>query len=78
MTELMSPRGRKVRILATLGPASDTPEMIARLMLAGADAFRINMSHGSQADKAEAGRGDSRARGGIWPPDDDPVRPAGA
>ena len=53
MTELMSPRGRKVRILATLGPASDTPEMIARLMLAGADAFRINMSHGSQADKVE-------------------------
>jgi pyruvate kinase len=53
VTELMSPRGRKVRILATLGPASDTPEMIARLMLAGADAFRINMSHGSQADKAK-------------------------
>ncbi|HMI40856.1 MAG TPA: pyruvate kinase, partial [Sphingomicrobium sp.] len=52
MTDLLSPRGRKVRILATLGPASDTPEMIARLMLAGADAFRINMSHGSQADKA--------------------------
>ena len=53
VTELLSPRGRKVRILATLGPASDTPEMIARLMLAGADAFRINMSHGSQADKAK-------------------------
>ncbi len=53
MTDLMSPRGRKVRILATLGPASDTPEMIAKLMLAGADAFRINMSHGSQADKAK-------------------------
>lgn len=46
------PRDRKVRILATLGPASDTPEMIETLYLAGADAFRINMSHGNQADKA--------------------------
>jgi pyruvate kinase len=35
-----------------LGPASDTPEMIEKLFLAGADAFRINMSHGLQADKA--------------------------
>ncbi|MBP7952246.1 MAG: pyruvate kinase [Sphingorhabdus sp.] len=46
------PRNRKVRILATLGPASDTPEMIEKLFIAGADAFRINMSHGEQADKA--------------------------
>ncbi|WP_174274644.1 pyruvate kinase [Sphingomonas bacterium] len=45
------PRGRKVRVLATLGPASTSPEMIRKLMLAGADAFRINMSHGSHADK---------------------------
>src|SRR4051812_35870335 len=44
------PRGRKVRILATLGPASDSPAMIRRLAEAGADAFRINMSHGSHAD----------------------------
>ena len=46
------PRSRKVRILATLGPASDTPEMIRRLSQAGADAFRINMSHGSHEDHA--------------------------
>ena len=44
------PRGRKVRILATLGPASDSPEMIRRLAEAGADAFRINMSHGDHKD----------------------------
>ncbi|HEV2746933.1 MAG TPA: pyruvate kinase [Allosphingosinicella sp.] len=44
------PRSRKVRILATLGPASDTREMIRELAEAGADAFRINMSHGSHAD----------------------------
>ena len=53
LTEYLPPRGRKVRILATLGPASRTPEMIGRLFRAGADAFRINMSHGDQADKAE-------------------------
>ena len=47
------PRMRKVRILATLGPASDTPEMIEKLFRAGADAFRVNMSHGEQADKAQ-------------------------
>jgi len=45
------PRARKVRVLATLGPASDTTEMIARLFQAGADAFRINMSHGDQFSK---------------------------
>src|SRR5215213_10095837 len=44
------PRTRKVRILATLGPASRTPEMIRKLAEAGADAFRVNMSHGSHKD----------------------------
>jgi len=49
----VGPRGRKVRILATLGPASSSEEMIGRLMAAGADAFRINMSHGDHPSKAE-------------------------
>src|SRR5205823_2273799 len=53
MTTAIAPRSRKVRVLATLGPASDTPEMIATLFQAGADAFRINMSHGDQASKAQ-------------------------
>ena len=47
----ISPRSRQIRILATLGPASDTPEMIATLFQAGADAFRVNMSHGDQQSK---------------------------
>lgn len=51
MTKAFTPRSRKVRVLATLGPASNTPEMIARLFEVGADAFRINMSHGDQASK---------------------------
>jgi len=51
MTKL-PPRSRKVRILATLGPASDSPEVIRALFVAGADAFRINMSHGAHEDHA--------------------------
>ena len=53
MTETLAPRSRKVKILATLGPASSDAKMIRRLMLAGADAFRINMSHGDQKQKAK-------------------------
>jgi pyruvate kinase len=38
-------RLRRTKIVATLGPASSDPSMIARLFQAGADVFRINMSH---------------------------------
>lgn len=38
-------RSRKVKILATIGPASSSVEMIRKLFEAGADVFRINMSH---------------------------------
>ena len=38
-------RNRRVKILATLGPASSDPEMLGRLFEAGVDVFRINMSH---------------------------------
>src|SRR5215211_516037 len=41
----MQRRSRRTKIIATLGPASDSPEMIARLFEAGADVFRLNMSH---------------------------------
>jgi pyruvate kinase len=50
VVEETSPRQRKVRILATLGPSSADLDMIRKLYRAGADAFRINMSHGSHAD----------------------------
>ncbi|MXO75702.1 pyruvate kinase [Altererythrobacter aerius] len=46
----LEPRQRKVKILATVGPASRSPDMLERLLRAGADAFRVNMSHGEQAD----------------------------
>ena len=50
----LGPRGRKVKILATVGPASRDPDMLRRLLRAGADAFRINLSHGDHATHAAA------------------------
>lgn len=49
----LSPRDRKVKILATVGPASRDPETLHRLVVAGADAFRVNMSHGERAQHGE-------------------------
>ena len=49
----MFKRNRSVKILATLGPSSSDVETIKSLHLAGADVFRINMSHGDP-DKMRA------------------------
>ncbi|WP_298222328.1 pyruvate kinase [Acidocella sp.] len=46
------PRHRRTKIIATLGPASSTPEMIIKLFEAGTDMFRLNFSHGSHEDHA--------------------------
>lgn len=46
-------RTRRAKILATLGPASSSKEMIRKLVDAGADVFRLNFSHGTQEDHAE-------------------------
>ena len=35
-------RRRRTKIIATLGPASSTPEVLARLFQGGADVFRLN------------------------------------
>ena len=45
-------RQRNVKIVATLGPSSSTEDMIRKLYLAGADVFRLNMSHGTHEDIA--------------------------
>ncbi len=45
-------RLRNVKIVATLGPASDTYEMVRALFEAGADVFRLNMSHGGHEEIA--------------------------
>ncbi|HEX7391034.1 MAG TPA: pyruvate kinase [Acidiphilium sp.] len=45
-------RHRRTKIIATIGPASSTPEMLAHLFEAGADVFRLNFSHGTHEDHA--------------------------
>ncbi len=46
------PHYRRTKIVATLGPASDQPETIRRLIQAGVNVFRINMSHGTHDNHA--------------------------
>lgn len=41
---------RRTRIVATLGPASETPAMVERLLAAGMDVARVNFSHGTRAE----------------------------
>jgi pyruvate kinase len=41
---------RRTKIVATLGPASSDPQVLERMILAGVDVFRLNFSHGSEAD----------------------------
>src|SRR5579875_3757681 len=45
-------RRRRTKMIATLGPASSSPEILARLFQAGADVFRLNFSHGTHEDHA--------------------------
>ncbi len=44
----------RTKIVATLGPASDSAEMIDRLLGAGVDVFRLNFSHGTLEQHARA------------------------
>ncbi len=44
---------RQTKIVATLGPASSSAEMIRALFTAGVDVFRLNFSHGTHADHQE-------------------------
>jgi pyruvate kinase len=45
-------RRRRTKMIATLGPASSTPEIIERLFRGGVDVFRLNFSHGTHEDHA--------------------------
>ncbi|HYO25097.1 MAG TPA: pyruvate kinase [Lacipirellulaceae bacterium] len=42
-------RWARTKIVATVGPASSSPEMLAALARAGVDVFRLNMAHGDPA-----------------------------
>lgn len=44
---------RRTKIVATLGPASASPDTLARLLSLGVDVVRLNLSHGSCPDHAE-------------------------
>src|SRR3954466_15756215 len=44
---------RRTKIVATIGPASRDPEVLARMVEAGMDVARLNFSHGSAEEHAE-------------------------
>ncbi len=47
---------RQTKIIATLGPATDDPAVLERVIAAGASVFRLNMSHGKGEDQLERAR----------------------
>src|SRR3990167_2841239 len=47
---------RRTKIVATLGPATESPEAIEALVEAGGDVVRLNFSHGSAAEHIERAR----------------------
>jgi len=47
---------RRTKIVATLGPATDSPEALAAIIAAGVDVTRLNFSHGSAEDHIERAR----------------------
>src|ERR1700755_383732 len=47
---------RRTKIVATIGPASNNPEVLARMVEAGMDVARLNFSHGSADEHAETAR----------------------
>jgi pyruvate kinase len=47
---------RRTKIVATLGPATESPEAIEALVEAGVDVVRLNFSHGSAAEHIERAR----------------------
>jgi pyruvate kinase len=53
----VTPRvNRRTKIVATIGPASESEDMIARLIGAGVDVFRLNFSHGTAEQHARVAR----------------------
>ena len=53
---MQKPIPRATKIVATLGPASSSPEVLERMIRAGVDVVRVNFSHGTAAEHSEAVR----------------------
>src|SRR5690606_9675273 len=53
----MSEHRRRTRIVATLGPATDPPEVLEAVLRAGVDVVRLNFSHGDPS--AQVARGEA-------------------
>ena len=70
-------RLRRIKILATLGPASSDSAMIRKLFEAGADVFRINMSHTPHDKMRELVKTIRNVESQLRPADRHPGRPAG-
>ena len=61
------PTSVKTKIVATVGPASQSPARLRELILAGVDVFRLNFAHGRHDQLAEVVRAhaDFLAPGGL-------------
>ena len=44
---------RRTKIVATVGPACDSRDMLAEMISAGVNVFRLNFSHGTAAEHAD-------------------------
>jgi len=52
-TNVNEPKASRTKIVATIGPASRTPEVLRKLIQAGVDVFRLNFSHGTHEEHSE-------------------------
>ena len=60
---------RRTKIVATLGPATDAPDVLEQIIRAGVDVVRLNYSHGEAADhqaRAQALREAPDASAATW------------
>ena len=49
-SKVSSCRERRTKIVSTLGPATDDPAVLEKLILAGVNVVRLNFSHGSHSE----------------------------
>src|SRR3954468_3564186 len=59
---------RRTKIVATIGPASSDPEVLARMIEAGMDVARLNFSHGTAEQHAEMAQRVRTAAGRVGRP----------